>query len=254
MLKLKIALENHINSLVNFANLQRVAGDFSFAFIDFFDNEMSKNDPQNYIPETTFQISLEINPEKIERFNFEKLQSECNIITPIAEKIQNIEDRLLQFRQWQIQYDELVFDKDIGSYHPLTEKFFSNFEDLCGLELERLRKRLVFEDTRTQQCTTIMHEVEMKGNYTWNSSDTDLLELLAALHKSESIKRKDGKVLTRKELIDYFQTILGIEIKDVEGKLARATNRNANTPFLENLAQEFRNYASEKLAKQSKRK
>jgi alanine-alpha-ketoisovalerate/valine-pyruvate aminotransferase len=90
--------------------------------------------------------------------------------------------------------------------------------------------------------------------FKWNSSDTDFLELFAALYQNESIVRADGKPLTRKEMQDYFQSILGLEIKDVEGKLTKAGNRNDNTAFLDALAQEFRNYVSGKEKKLKGRK
>jgi RteC protein len=80
------------------------------------------------------------------------------------------------------------------------------------------------------------------------------VELLTSIYQNNSIERKDGKSLTRKELMDYFQELFGMEIKDVEVKLARATNRNDKTPFLDRLTTAFENYAEEKEEKQMKRK
>ncbi|HEY6914706.1 MAG TPA: RteC domain-containing protein [Paludibacter sp.] len=71
----------------------------------------------------------------------------------------------------------------------------------------------------------------------------------------ECIQRKNGKTLTRKEVIDYFQQLFGIEIKAPEGKLNRATNRKTNTtPFLDSLKVAFDNYGLKKEEKQRVRK
>ena len=88
----------------------------------------------------------------------------------------------------------------------------------------------------------------------WKANDTDLLELVVALHKDNIIERKDKKELTRKELIEYFSGLFDLQIKDVEGKLTRATNRNDKTPFLDKLKLAFENYGQEKEEKQRKRK
>lgn len=94
----------------------------------------------------------------------------------------------------------------------------------------------------------------INSDYVWKSSATDLLELVASLYQNKSIERKDGKNLTRKELLEYFQQILNTKIDDIEGKLYKASSRNNNTPFLDNLSQQFRNYVADKEAKMVKRR
>jgi hypothetical protein len=90
--------------------------------------------------------------------------------------------------------------------------------------------------------------------YKWNATDTDLLELVTALYKTGVFVRRDGKNLERKQLTDFFQELLGMDIKDLDGKLNKAGNRNQNTAFLDTLAQEFRNYVAEKEKKLKGRK
>jgi hypothetical protein len=57
----------------------------------------------------------------------------------------------------------------------------------------------------------------------WQKTDTDLLELVTALFESGSITNST-KDLTRKEAINVFMQFFGVEIKDVESKLSRATS------------------------------
>lgn len=103
--------------------------------------------------------------------------------------------------------------------------------------------------------TEFSTEVLNTPDYVWKSSATDLLELVTALYQNKSIERKDGKPLTRKELTAYFEQMFNIVIADTEGKLYKATNRKINqTPFLNNLAVQFENYAAGKDAKMLKKR
>lgn len=98
----------------------------------------------------------------------------------------------------------------------------------------------------TVQKETVAPTTPAAPTYRWNASDTDFLELFTALYKSEAIVRNDGSECTRKEFLEYFQQLLHIQIKDSESKLTRACNRNRNTVFLDELAQSFRDFTSEK--------
>lgn len=80
----------------------------------------------------------------------------------------------------------------------------------------------------------------------WEASDTDLLELIVALVESGSLQNHT-KSLTRKEAIEFFSEIFGLEIKDAESKLSRATERKKDlSPFLSKLKQQFEKYVHKK--------
>ncbi|MEI6556368.1 MAG: hypothetical protein WCL70_12330 [Paludibacter sp.] len=214
-------------------------------------------------PENEPLRSISQKPEFDERFDFDKMMNECSAVAGnVLHKIDFIHNRIYDFKQWQIRYDEedtfkFKFSKHESDYK-YTSEYYPKFEQLCNLELQRLEKKLELEKKvlthKAIENNPVVLQAVTTVQYQWAASGTDLLELVTALYQNKSIERKDGKALTRKELTEYFQTIFGLEIKDVEGKLTRATGRNANTPFLDKLAQEFRNYASEKMRKQSKRK
>lgn len=81
----------------------------------------------------------------------------------------------------------------------------------------------------------------------WLKSDTDLLELVTALYESKSINN-ESKDLTRKDAILLFSQIFNLDIKDVESKLVRATERKKDTsPFLGMLKKEFDDYSQKKV-------
>jgi len=190
------------------------------------------------------------------KFDFDEMKIEIDQLTNTNnEKIILINDRLFDLEQWQVKYDKLIIDPDNGSHYEYSDSFYPHFKELCHIELKRYEKMEELEKAIPNQTENIRFEKIEPASYSWKSSGTDLLELVVALHKNDTIQRKDGKPLSRKELIDFFQQLFGLEIKDVEGKLSRATSRKMNmTPFLDNLKVAFENYRDEKEEKQQKRK
>lgn len=199
-------------------------------------------------------------PEKLDCFDFNNLKLECNKLNNEVEKIKLINDRLFDFSMWQRQYDILIYDRDIGQYFEYTHLYYFNFEELCSIELKRIEKQLEIENKyKTPKAVVTNQKVNQNSNnekyYTWNTSGTDLLELVVALYKNNCFQRKDGKPIKRVELTEYFLDLFSVEIKDVEGSLTRATNRKINkTPFLDSLKIAFANYAVDKEGKLQKRK
>jgi hypothetical protein len=190
------------------------------------------------------------------KFNFEDLKKEItDTKLTTLQSIELINDRDAVFKQWQtINDSENEYDftgKVIGKKHPLTNRYYRDFEKLCQLEIVRLKKKLEIEDAQIKhkaiENNKVVIQTTENSNYRWNSTDTDFLELFAALYQNESIVRADGKPLTRKEMLEYFQNILGLNIKDAEGKLNRATNRKLNmTPFIDSIKAAFETYAKDK--------
>lgn len=103
---------------------------------------------------------------------------------------------------------------------------------------DEIKKLFTSQDEQTDTPTLV-----------WNKRDTDLLELITALVESRSIQNSTGS-LTRTEAISTFQKIFGIEIKDAESKLSRATERKKSlTPFLDDLKLSFEQYCYRKVEK-----
>ena len=150
--------------------------------------------------------------------------------------------------------------KNTSNKDSITKELLSyskDFEKLCLIELERLNKKLELElrigsIIVPDKALSKVEDPEV-NTYKWNVSDTDFLELVAALHYEGTIKRKEGKELTRKELIELFSHLFDMQIKDVEGKLTRATARMDKTPFLDSLKLSFENFAVGKEEKLRKR-
>ena len=192
------------------------------------------------------------------RFQFDALLEECEMLTTLSERIKLITKRIYEFKQWKIQ--TIQSEKD--SVFPIlnfAEFYYPNFEQLCELEITKLEELIKLDAStqntaQTRQAPEVQTPQKNTSDYVWKSSATDLLELVAALYQNKSIERRDGKGMTRKELIEYFQNIFDKEITDIEGKLSKASGRNNNTAFLDTLSQQFRNYVAGKEAKMLKRR
>lgn len=251
LIKLKKAIETYANEIQSFMVYDRDGnpeGLFSIYYETIKDLDSSKEEKkEEYKP--YFDI----------RFDYENMKAECDELKTTKDKIIFIHDRLNYLKQWQLQYDIDEGGIIDGIFYKFSPQYYPNFEKLCKIELERLEKNIVLEQKMSlsvpkMQDVDSQTKKNIQSSYIWDSSDTNLLELVAALHKENIIKRKDKKDLTRKELIEYFSQLFDLQIKDVEGKLTRATGRNDNTPFLDSLRIAFKNYGMEKEEKQRKRK
>lgn len=172
-----------------------------------------------------------------DRFDFDNLKQELSQLKFTKEKINLINERLIDYEQWCIRENEINKEGiwDVIDYDK------SEFTKLCHSEIKR------YEPKREPTSQTNFLSSITNGIFKWNSSDTDFLELFAALYQNESIVRADGKSLTRKEMQEYFQSILKLQIKDPEGKLTKATSRKLNmTPFIDSIKTAFEAYAKEK--------
>lgn len=246
LIKLKKDIQLYITEIkaCTIANVNNICS--GTALWEYYQTEMEAINPQ--AQKTTEEP--EYQPEK--RFDFNELKAECAGLKSAVEKLKLINDRLFDFKQWQLQHDNYIENIDLGNFYELTYKYYSKFEKLCAIEIQRINK--ISEVERHTIITSPKEPEPILFPYKWQATDTDFLELFAAIYQNESIVRTDGKPLTRKELLEYFQSILGLQIKDAEGKLNRAGNRNENTAFLDTLAQQFRNYVATKEEKSNSRK
>lgn len=254
LLKIRKILEFNVERIYDIVYAEG-SSNYSDELQRIFTETMRKTDPD-------FDLGLEqkeLDAEKEtlksaviyeDRFDFIQLKEECDALESYTLKRNLINERMIDFQQWQMLYDNVGVADNLNAYF-YSKLYYPNFITLCKSELNRysLYQQDVAEKavaTTPQQCIP---------QYVWKSSDTDLLELVAAIYQNRSIERKDGKTLTRKELVDYFQQIFDLKIKDPEGKLTRATSRKLNiTPFLDTLKIAFENYGLEKDEKQRKRK
>lgn len=253
LLNFRKNIEYYIDELRACVKTDQNIGSFATSLMYYFNQEKDNNFTV-VSPEAAKIIAhvTEYAPE--DRFRFSDLKNECSKFKHNIEKIKFINERLFDFEQWQVQYDKLIFNKDVGQYYEYTAHFYSDFEKLCSIELKRLEKLIEIELRMPVNVATTTQQNE-PSLYKWNANDTDLLELVAAMHESDSVKRTDGKKLTQKELFEYFQGIFNVKLNNIHSTLNKAGNRKTGiTPYLNRLITAFENYVQEKEEKLTKRR
>jgi len=256
LMQLKENIEYHVGKIKEMGTRDKF-GDINEDFEDriqwYINHPEEENDDLLFDRKTKILSDFDLkNFINDEYYTFIDVQLESEKLESLVERINFLEDRLKSYRQIIIKKKKDIIEKALLAQD-------KDFEKLCVIEIESLHRKLELELKTNKHSFNSGAEnkpdKDLSGNLIWKATGTDLLELLAALHKSESIQRKGGKPLTRKELIEYFQVLFGVEIKDVEGSLTRATGRKINmTPFLDRLKVAFENYAVEKEGKLQKRK
>lgn len=254
LLNLKKDIESQINLIELFYDFNH---NFEHEELMYYCQRLESSEKS--INEVDKLISIaNLPPAMDNRFDFESLLKECDSLENNTKRIKLITKRLYEFEQWKL-LNEKVNEEFTFIVTNYNELFYPNFEKLCGIEIEKLQKMDALDtalqnDKSPEKPVSVETDKLINSDYVWKSSATDLLELVASLYQNKSIVRKDGKTLTRKELTEYFQLVFNTKIDDIEGKLYKASGRNNNTPFLENLSQQFRNYVADKEAKMVKRR
>jgi hypothetical protein len=121
---------------------------------------------------------------------------------------------------------------------------FSHFELLYrdqalskywDIQLEVIERLIRFIEPRKKVIETtddyikVISILSTQPSLLWTKSDTDLLELIIALHESGAIQNST-KDLNQKEAIQAFSDFFGKEIKDQYKKLNAARNRKKEDP------------------------
>jgi len=146
-----------------------------------------------------------------------------------------------EIRDEQIHYNQkaLVLLLFIEQEFPdFLEKFTYTFEDVLG------KKTKPMFNPKTKTWNKPDKDIKSPA-LIWNKSDTDLIELTSALYMIKAIDKPSGSI-TRKDLLHTLCNIFGMEIKDAESKLSKATLRNNPTKFLNNLKETFESYIDSK--------
>jgi hypothetical protein len=143
-----------------------------------------------------------------------------------------------KYRQKMVKECEENRDSKLVEYN----KKKSTVKELMNI-LKDVQKKLSLEQIKIPGL--VMDKGDM-STLIWQKNDTDLLELVTALFESGSITNST-KDLTRKEAINAFMQFFGMEIKDAESKLSRATSRKKDvSQYLTNLKTTFEDYAKAK--------
>ena len=179
-------------------------------------------------------------------FMIEVIKNEFMYKANTQEKIDLVNYRLNKYKDVKNGTCDDVYEYGIW-FNFYLKTHYPDFEKQCAPVLEELYLELEIEEEIKARKQGIVSEKKIHLSYTWNASDTDLLELSTALLKSGTITRTDGTKMTQKGMTEVFEQLLGCEIKDAKGKLSKAVARKKSvTPFLDSLKTAFEDYSRER--------
>ncbi len=243
LIKLKENIEQVVDVLSEFCMTDN-NGYPDYALQDFYNEtrkHLSGKTPNEKNDRNTYQLEI--------RFDFQALKLESEQLNTIAERRKLITQRLFDFEQWQIQYDEFVDDMFEGKFYRYTRLYYPKFKDLCISELKRLKQIQEIEPALSKTGTEKKETGENKtiDSYSWEMDSTDLIELVTALHEVKAIKRTDGKKLSLIELTDFFETIFNREVKNDKGMRAYISSPiSTRKLFLDKLRDAFETYCKKR--------
>jgi hypothetical protein len=152
---------------------------------------------------------------------------------------------------------DLISDEPLSQYFELVSYLIEKFKETLRPHMEKYNAgKIACNNYVTIQALYVEQPAlppapfgEAKATneqIIWQKNDTDLLEMITALTEIKSLQNKTGN-LTRADAIKSFENFFGIEIKDAESKLVRATERKkSRAPFINSMKTAFEQYCENK--------
>ena len=132
----------------------------------------------------------------------------------------------------ELYMDTFIYDSDPGfctSHDYKVSKIYSN--DLLIIFLKTQLANL----DRKENSSNSKHTIQQKSHYTWSATKTDCVELIYALHLTQSINKGN---IDLKELTTLFEKQFNIQIDDLYKMFLQIKERKINpTKFIDNLKQ-----------------
>jgi hypothetical protein len=242
LIKLKENIES-VNNLLYTLCVKGMDGEAGTVLMQVFNKTLNIKNGAKGQEELSYR-----EPEYDNRFDFDLLISECNLLQNTTEKRKLITQRLFDFKQWQIKYDVEITEVFGDKYYHYTRAFYPKFQELCENELyriERLNQIGGKEPIIAEQPENKIQE-DFYSIYEWNADVNDMVELVTALHKAKAIKRIDDKKITMTELTQWFEKMFNKEVKNEKGSRAHISNKSLNrTLFTKELYDAFKKYRDE---------
>lgn len=237
-----IAINGHrlVSLITNYENIKYEE------FLETHLNKFINNHDNSSLKELSKSDCFDLLSNELEKLNYIKAQFYTKEIK--YEPPYYITHEIQMHRKFNISFSEIekVFNRgeDYFIYTCISSCILRQ-KDIIESAISILKKKLQWLDLRKEETHETFSEGSKSIDLTWCKTDTALLELVTALMEMKAINNSQNN-LTRKEAIDTFSKIFGIEIKDAESKLSRATERKRDVSFPTALKESFDNYVIRK--------
>lgn len=165
-----------------------------------------------------------------------------NFVTLLGELPQN-ENQILKLRRLNYTKIELVSmqiasEQMLGKRHVLYDVFIGKALSLLDAEIEMVKELFRYGNIIPELKSEIIKDAENKSvvMLTWNGTDNDLIELVAALMAAGTISSRNGDKLTVISVIRAFEDMFHLKISALYTKRGKVFDRCTDTtPFIDSL-------------------
>lgn len=165
-----------------------------------------------------------------------------NFVTLLGELPQN-ENQILKLRRLNYTKIELVSiqiasEQMLEKRHVLYDVFIGKALSLLNAEIEMVKELFRYGNIIPELKSEIIKDAENKPvvMLTWNGTDSDLIELVAALMAAGAISSRNGDKLTVISVIRAFEDMFHLKINALYTKRGKVFDRCTDTtPFIDSL-------------------
>lgn len=165
-----------------------------------------------------------------------------NFVTLLGELPQN-ENQILKLRRLNYTKIELVSmqiasEQMFGKRNVLYDVFIGKALSLLDAEIEMVKELFRYGNIIPELKSEIIKDAENKSvvMLTWNGTDSDLVELVAALMAAGAISSRNGDKRTVISVIRAFEDMFHLKINALYTKRGKVFDRCTDTtPFIDSL-------------------
>lgn len=165
-----------------------------------------------------------------------------NFVTLLGELPQN-ENQILKLRRLNYTKIELVSmqiasEQMFGKRNVLYDVFIGKALSLLDAEIKMVKELFRYGNIIPELKSEIIKDAENKSvvMLTWNGTDSDLVELVAALMAAGAISSRNGDKLTVISVIRAFEDMFHLKINALYTKRGKVFDRCTDTtPFIDSL-------------------
>ena len=165
-----------------------------------------------------------------------------NFVTLLGELPQNenqiLKLRRLNYTKIELASIQIASEQMLEKRHVLYDVFIGKALSLLNAEIEMVKELFRYGNIIPELKSEIIKDTENKPvvMLTWNGTDSDLIELVAALMAAGAISSRNGDKLTVISVIRAFEDMFHLKINALYTKRGKVFDRCTDTtPFIDSL-------------------
>ena len=165
-----------------------------------------------------------------------------NFVTLLGELPQNenqiLKLRRLNYTKIELTSIQIASEQMLEKRHVLYDVFIGKALSLLNAEIEMVKELLRYGNIIPELKSEIIKDTENKPvvMLTWNGTDSELIELVAALMAAGAISSRNGDKLTVISVIRAFEDMFHLKINALYTKRGKVFDRCTDTtPFIDSL-------------------